>query len=183
MPLFAAGLGVALLLYTLGLLLRGRLASFDWRVVGGLTFVAWLALDAFWQYRLGTKALHTLEYKWGKTFEEIQLASVDGELLQFVNEVRPLIEGDEPRIFMVTRSDFYGMIGSYHLSPWNTYWDRFGPELPPRHFIRSGDYLLLMRPTLVNFDPQRNVLTFPRGQEVEVETLHASSLGGLLRVI
>lgn len=182
-PLFAGVLGLVGTAYLLFLLLRGRLRAFDWRVVGGLAFFLWLCLDLLWLHRLGARAVDTMDNRVGKSIEERLLATEDAPVVELVAQVRPLIENDDARVFIASDSDFYGMLGSYYLTPLNTYWRRLGPELPRARFVRAGDYLLLVRPTRVAYDAQRQVVTFPKGVEVPVETLHISPVGGLLRVL
>lgn len=182
-PVFAGLLALGVVAYALYVLLRGRPGAFDWRVVGGLVFFMWVCLDLLWLHRLGTRVADTIDHRIDKSVEERLHATEDAPVLSLVNQVRPLIESDEARVFVASDSDFFGMLGSYYLTPLNTFWRRTGPELPLARFVRPGDYLLLVRPTRVAFDVQRNVVTFPQDVEVPVEALHISPLGGLLRVL
>ncbi len=182
-PVFAGLLALGAAAYVILLLARGRLRAFDWRVVGALAFFLWVCLDLMWLHRLGGRVVDTIDNRVGKSVEERLLATEDAPVVELVAQVRPLIDDEDARVFIASDSDFHGMLGSYYLSPLNTYWRRFGPELPFARFVRPGDYLLLVRPTRVAYDAQRNVVTFQDDVEVPVQTLHFSPLGGLLRVL
>ncbi len=156
--------------------------QFNLRIVGGLILCTWLLLDLLWQFRLAQQLTHTLQTFGGLQSEEKLLASQDGELVRFVAAARDKIPDDQARVFIASASDGKGMRGAYYMSPLNTYWHRKGPELPDSANLAAGDYLLVIAPSEVRYDPVKGRLRYRNNPPVAIETLLRDSRGLLLRV-
>ena len=182
-PIFAGLLLAALAVYLLYLLLRRRLRQFNWSVAGGLLLACWIALDLLWQARLGAQLADTRATFAGKSSNEKLLASVDAPIVQLIAEVKTVLVGETPRVFLASGNDFAAMLGAYYIAPVNTYWHRKGPELPAREFLAKGDYILLIPPFVTPYQPAASVITLPDASTLPVRPLLQDPSGLLLQVM
>ena len=140
---------------------------------------AWLVLDARWQWELLERARQSHSQFANKDLHQRRLADLDGNLYQFILQVRAHLPQAPGRVYIVSNdpSGFYAGRARYHLSPHNAYAGFFLPPPAP-----VGDYLLLLQPLLtVRYDPQQQLLIWEGGQ-LPVELLYGDPLGILCRV-
>lgn len=159
-PVVAALVVLALSLMALLVLtaLGPRPRRLDWRAVGMLGLVTWLALDLSWQWRLWQQLEDTRQQFAGHGGEERMRRAPDGALYGFIERVRPLISGEGARVFVVASPEYFGMRAAYHLLPINAIWRRGGPALPPASGLRPGDYVLTYGTDQLSYDPAGGVL-------------------------
>jgi hypothetical protein len=161
----------------------GRLGSgFDWRVAAAIFLACWIVLDALWQVRLLRQLSDTHSTYAGKSYEEKVRASHDGLLVHFAEAVQEVVPGQRGRILVGSESDYFGMRGAYFLYPHNVLWQRYGPEIPPRQFLRSGDYIALFLPTTVQMNVAASMIAVPGAAPIEVEPVFEHPAGYLFRV-
>jgi len=182
-PVFAVSLTIALSIYLAYLLFSRKLHEYNWRIAALLTLACWIGLDLLWQIRLGQQLQDTYATFAKKSTTKKLLASEDRDMVQFISKVREKIVGENTRVFIGSIDDWGGMRGAYYMSPLNTYWHRKGPELPDRRYLRSGDYILLIRPFSLLYDKTFNVIRFSDNDDLPVEPLLLEPMGILLRVI
>ena len=151
-------------------------------VAGTIVLGAWLMLDLFWQLRLWQQVPITLKQFGGLNSDEKLLASSDADLIGFVTAARQKITDEEARVFVASANDGMGMRSAYYISPLNTYWHRKGPELPPPEQLNAGDYLLVIAPSAVRYNPDKGSLRYGTTDPVTIETVHRDRQGLLLRV-
>jgi hypothetical protein len=75
-----------------------------------------------------------------------------------------------------------GMRGAYYLYPYNVYWSMHSPEMPPFYFLRSGDYIVLIKPTTTHFNRHRNTLTTSENPPSSAESVFRDRTGELVRL-
>jgi hypothetical protein len=159
-PAVAAWVGLALLLYGAWTVLWRR--EWDWGV-GGLVFLlAWLTLDARWQWWLWRQMGETYQQYAGKASEEKQLAADDGELYAVLQQVETQLPRTPQRIFLVapsagTLGKYLRLRAEYHLLPHNVC--NCAETQPKPHEVRAGDYILVLgsEPSL-EYIPSQGVL-------------------------
>jgi hypothetical protein len=175
-------LAATLLAYGLLLLvLRSRIRP-NWRVIPWLFLICWLCLDLVWQGKLLQQLAVTHAKFAGKDDDAKLAAGPDGALVQFMSDVKNLV-APEARIFVASGDDYRGMRGSYYLYPRNVFWARGDTELPSREYIQEGDFIVLIYPSTLNFDPEKSVIRSGVGEPLPVELLASGGLGGLFRVL
>lgn len=186
LPLVAAWLLIACLLYAGWHCWRrpGRLLT----PLAVLLVVAWLLVDARWQWQLGQRAWQTWARFGGLSWTEKKRADVDGELFAFVEDVKKLLPADGARIFIVDGSvpqeqSLFGTRARYHLLPYNAYHDFSEPPSP--EFVHEGDYLIILRPTTgIGYSQRDGQLMWGQdGDSLSVEMLSATEVGFLFRVV
>ena len=169
--------------YLLGLvILRGK-RQFEWRVVATMFLACWLALDMVWQGRLLHQLDSTRETFAGKTPQEKRQAGLDAELFGFITQVKDEIGPGNPRVFVTSTNDYAGMRGAYYLYPANVYWQRNPQSLPGAGFIFSGDYLVLLQPTDVNYDAPNGILLYGEEDKLPVSRILSTPTGDLYQVL
>lgn len=183
-PVIACALaaGLAIALYALVCRWGRAVSRFDWRVAATVFLGCWIALDAVWQARLLQQLSRTHYTFAGKTYQEKVRASHDGLLVHFAEAVDEAVAGRQGRILVGSGSDYYGMRGAYFLYPHNVLWQRDGPEIPPREYLRSGDYIALIQPTGVLANAAEGLVAVPGEIPVAVELLLNHPAGYLFRV-
>lgn len=182
-PIMLAFLGGSLATYlSLVVLLRSRF-SFDWGVVGTLFLIAWLALDAPWQWQLWNQLEDTRLAFAGKSAHEKALVAEDAIIYRLIEQIRPLL-GDPPaRVFIASPQEYLGLRAAYRLYPHNPYWARNRRhELPLATELDSGDFVLALQSKELHFVAETSQLHWPENQLVAVERLYRNPLGQLYRV-
>lgn len=179
---FANLLAASLLAYGFLLLVwRSRIRP-NWRVMPWLFLICWLCLDLVWQGKLMQQLSLTHAIFAGKDDEAKLAAGPDGALVQFMSDVKDRV-APEARIFVASGDDYLGMRGSYYLYPRNVFWARGGTELPPREYIHEGDFIVLIHPSTLNFDPENSVIRTGVGEPLPVKLVASGGLGGLFRLL
>ena len=181
-PVMAAFLALSLLAYTLLLFLLRADTRFDWRVVATIFLTGWISLDLIWQEKLLRQLAETYETFPDKDTRGKLAVGLDAELVEFVARVKGRLESPDSRIFVSSTDDYLGMRGAYYLYPFNVFWQRHEPELPRGKYLRSGDYIVLVRPTEISFDPATKTLQTPENKALSVEPVISLRMGSLFRV-
>jgi hypothetical protein len=122
---------------------------------GGLAAIfvmAWLAVDARWQWNLLRQARETLAQYAGKSWRERHVAAEDGLLFAFIEKVRGTLPAPPARVFVVAGENYLRDRAAYHLYPYNVYFDPWSDTLPPSSAVHSGDYLVVYQRKGVAYD-------------------------------
>jgi hypothetical protein len=180
LQVIAMWLGLSLVLY---LLLLRRGSAFDWKIIASIFLLCWLSLDLRWQGNLLLQLRETQALYAGKSNEEKRRAGTDAELFAFVHEARSQMSSVDSRVFVGSSDDYSGMRGAYYLYPYNAYWKRGGPELPQASAILQDDYILVVPPTELSFNPAKALLETPAGDHIAVRLLVSRPVGALFRVL
>ena len=182
-PIILLFIGGSLATYlSLILLLRSRI-SLDWRVLGALFLIAWLALDAPWQWQLWNQLGDTRLAFAGKSADEKALAAEDAVIYRLIKQIEPLL-GDPPaRVFIASPQEYLGLRAAYRLYPHNPYWARNSRhELPLATELDSGDFVLALQSKELRYETSSSQLHWPKAQQVPVERLYGNPLAQLYRV-
>jgi hypothetical protein len=183
-PAVAAWIGLSALLYS-GLLLIQR-RSWTMMPFATLFLVGWLVLDARWQWNLWRQADLTLEQYAGKNGEEKSLVAADGQLFQFILEVKKKMPPPPVRVFLLTadpadKTRYIRSRAHFHLLPHNV--NSSLSSLPVK--ARKSDYILILGsiPNL-RYDPQTQTLRMTQGKTnpIAVEIVYKTSNGVLFSV-
>jgi hypothetical protein len=181
-PIAALWLALSLLSYGVLLAVFRTKRPFDWQVAGVLTLACWVFLDALWQVRLLHQLIDTHHQFFGKIQHEKLAAAQDGALYTFISRGLARIESPAPRFFLGTSDDYLGVRGSYHLYPGNVFWKRHSSELPDKAYIRKGDYIVILRPSTIEYHQSENLLCWPEPECVAAEPILVERAGGFFRV-
>jgi hypothetical protein len=157
-------------------------ARFEWRVAATIFLTCWIGLDLLWQGKLVRQLGITYATFYGKSPAQQLAAGPDAELVAFMTDVAHRVEPSGSRIFVHSQDDYLGMRGAYYLYPLNVYWNREDPELPHRHYLHSGDHIVLIEPAVTGFDPLKKTLATPGGAALRVQPLISRRMGTLFRV-
>ena len=183
MPVIATFLALSLLAYALLLFTfqthRRFDWRFDWRVVAAIFLTCWISLDLIWQGRLLRQLGATYETFYGK--DKLSVGP-DAKLVEFIVEIKQELEPENSRVFVSSTDDYLGMRGAYYLYPRNVFWQRYGGELPHHKYFHSGDYIVLIQPTGIRFDPLTKKLLIPKRKSLSVEPVVSRRMGSLFRV-
>lgn len=161
-----------------------------------LLFLAgWGILDLRWQMDLAQRSLRTYERFAGKNDLAKQLAADDGDLFQFLLEVRAWLPQQPARIFIINDDaanravarNYLVARARYHLLPHNSFADvtdeaRFGQA-------RAKDYILVLRPDRglhaqqanLRLDSTRRWLSWGSNR-LPVQLLYGAAMGALFQV-
>ena len=180
--LAVAFLLLSILAYGLLLLLFRTKLKFNPAVIALIFFGSWIILDMYWQNRLLHQLVDTHRQFTGKTTEEKLAVGPDAKMYKFVSQVRPLLRSPDSRVFVTSTDNYTGMRAAYYFLPSNVYWSLYGPPLPAKKELRSGDYIVLMQPTLFTFDPVQNRVVAPKRQPLNVEPVFSDLTGTVVRL-
>jgi hypothetical protein len=114
--------------------------------------VAWLVLDARWQWNLARQVGVTASEYYGKSWRDKHVAAEDGPLFRFIEKVRATLPQTPARIFMVADAHYFRGRGAYHLYPHNVHFDPWRNTVPPPYALRPGDYLVVYQRRGIQFD-------------------------------
>ena len=173
---------LSLLAYAALLRLFKRRLSFDPAVVALVFFRSSIILDMFWQNRLLHQLVDTHRQFVGKSTEEKLAVGPDRELYAFVSTVKPLLQPADARVFVASNDNYSGMRTAYYFYPMNVYWSLYGPDLPGRNKLRSGDYIVLIPPSKFRFDPKLNRVVSPQRRYFDVELVSSDAFATMVRV-
>ena len=160
---------------------RTRL-QFNWSVVALIFLATWVVLDLLWQHRLLHQVVDTHRLFAGKNTEQKLAVGPDAELYNFANSVKPLLDAAEPRIFVTSTDNYSGMRTAYYFFPLNVHWSLYGPPLPHWKFLREGDYVVLINPSTLTFDPQRGQVISPKRRNLNAELVLSAPSGTVVRL-
>ncbi len=180
--LAVALLAFSLLAYGLLLVIFRKKLQFKPAVVALIFFGSWIILDMYWQNRLLHQLVDTHRQFVGKSTEEKLAAGPDAKLYTFVTQVKPLLESANSRLFVTSNDVYSGMRAAYYFYPLNVYWSLYGPALPPKKALRSGDYIALIQPSQFTFDAERNRVTAPKRQQLKAELVFSDPSGTVVRL-
>jgi hypothetical protein len=181
-PLIVAFLTLSLLGYGLLLLLLRAKLAFKWRVVALIFLACWITLDLSWQNRLSHQVADTYRTFSGKNTQEKLAVGPDAKLYKFISAAKPLLEPPGARVF-VSSSDIYrGQRSAYFLYPFNVYWPDPDSAFPDDSFLRSGDYIVMIQPTVLLFNPVAKKLTVPDCCIISAEQVLSDRTGIVVRV-
>lgn len=173
-PVFAALVLAALLAY---LLVKRAKAS--WQGAALVLFCGWLALDSLWQIRLWQQvALTRATFAGAGQAEKLERAG-QAAISTLAREARKRISDPRARVFVATRSDSTGMHAAYYLAPLNVYWHRHGPELPELEALPTGSFIMLLRPSALRLDREKQLLLDRQGGQLPI-AIHLQDKKGLL---
>ncbi len=106
--------------------------------------IGWLALDLRWQADLTVKALNTVSHLGGKGWHERRSADLDGDLFDFIAELKEEVGSRPARVFAMGYGEFWRLRTRYHGVPWSVRTtDRRLHHEWTRH-LRQGDLLVLL---------------------------------------
>lgn len=148
-----------------------------------IVFVLWVILDGFWQWRLWQQVSITRERFAGLDSLSKVVASEDAGVARLAYQAQEVVQAPNARIFVASQSDGIGMRAAYYLSPVNVFWYRRGPELPDAKYLRSGDYILVLAPSVIEYQREAGRIRFSRGDELAVIERLSSDRGVLLEVV
>ncbi|TDG12123.1 hypothetical protein E2F43_17385 [Seongchinamella unica] len=177
-PVFATLVFAAVAVY---LLLARRNAS--WTGVGLIVFCGWLMLDGLWQVRLWQQVELTWSTFSGASNDEKLARADDAAFSNLARKASEFIGNPQAQVFIATRSDSAGMKTAYYLAPLNVYWHRHGPELPDLDTLAAGNFILLLRPSALRLDVEKNLLIDGRGNPLPIAIRYQDRTGLLLEVM
>lgn len=183
MPIVVVFLAGSLLTYFALLALRRFRPPLDWRLVASLVLIAWISLDAPWQWKLWRQLGETQATFAGKSQEEKALNGLDAPIYESIRAIYPLLGEPPARVFIATPNEYIGLRAAYRLYPHNPYWRRHARyELPTAELLQSGDFILMLQSEGVRRERDGGALRWGDDQRIRVERLYADPLGELYRV-
>lgn len=178
--LIACWLTLSLVGYSILSVVRASV-RFDWRVVGLIFLACWLVVDFSWQNRLVRQLADTYDSFAGKTTKEKLTVGPDAPLYNFMLAVNDQTNSAGSRIFVSSSDHYTGLRGAYYLYPKNVFWTLKGPQVQPGHYLRSGDYIVLLKPNDATIDHEKNTL-LASPHDLQIEVLLRDTVGQLVRV-
>jgi hypothetical protein len=118
----------------------------------------------------------------GKNTHEKLTVGPDAALYSFATQLKPLIMSEDTRVFIASTDEYNGLRVAYFLYPMNVYWPEPGRAFPRNQFLKSGDYIVLVAPTALEFDQKKNKLRIPRRAPLDATLVHATAMGSLVRL-
>jgi hypothetical protein len=150
--------------------------------VAGLFVIAWLIIDARWQWNLLRQVRSTHTQYAGKSWHQRHLAAEDGPVFAFIEKVRAKLPAPPARVFMVADAHYFRDRGAYHLYPHNVYFDPWANSMPPRSAVRPGDYLVVYQRRGVQYDPSQQRLRWDDSAPIDAELLLVDTGAALFRM-
>lgn len=174
---FAIGTIALLLAYVIF-----RRRNSTWTGIAIIILCNWIALDAFWQWRLWQQVNLTRATYAGLEGDEKALVSEDQVIVNLANRARRAINNTDAKVFIASQSDSDAMRAAYYLSPMNTYWHRWGVEIPDSKYLKPGDYILIVKPSAILYNQGQGLIRLPPGEEINVTQRYGNDIGLLLEV-
>jgi hypothetical protein len=150
--------------------------------VAGLFVIAWLIIDARWQWNLLRQVRATDVQYAGKSWHDRHLAAEDGPLFAFIDQVRAKLPAPPARVFMVADAHYFRDRGAYHLYPYNVYFDPSANSMPPPSAVRPGDYLVVYQRRGLQYDPSRQRLRWDGSAPIDAELLLVGTGAALFQI-
>lgn len=181
-PLVVSFLACSVLAYGLLLLLARRRTKFDFRVLSLLFLACWIVTDLAWQNRLINQLTDTHRIFAGKDPEEKRAVGPDAKLYQFIAAAKQHLESPNSRVLVITSDKYIGLRSAYYFYPHNALYRMHGRELPANYYLRSGDYVALLKPSVVQYFPRRQLLAMPNSATLDAQLLYSDKNGKLVRL-
>ncbi|HEY2970219.1 MAG TPA: hypothetical protein VGK75_17845 [Casimicrobiaceae bacterium] len=150
--------------------------------VAALFVIAWLVIDARWQWNLLRQVRATHAQYAGKSWHDRHLAAEDGPVFAFIDKVRAKLPVPPARVFMVADAHYFRDRGAYHLYPYNVYFDPWANSMPPPSAVRPGDYLVVFQRRGVQYDSSRQRLRWDDSAPIDAELLLVDKGSALFRM-
>ena len=150
--------------------------------VAAMFVIAWLAVDARWQWNLLRQVSVTRAQYANKSWQERHLAAEDGPLFAFIEKARAKLPAPPARVFMVAAAHYFRDRGAYHLYPYNVYFDPWSDTVPPASAVRSGDYIVVYQRKGVQYDAAQQRLRWDDQGPIGVDLLLVDTGAALFRV-
>jgi len=150
--------------------------------VAAMFVIAWIAVDARWQWNLLRQSSVTHAQYAGKSWQERHLAAEDGPLFAFIEKVRAKLPDPPARVFMVAAAQSLRNRGAYHLYPYNVYFDPWSDTVPPPSAVRTGDFIVVYQRKGIQFDAAQHRLRWDDQAPIGVELLLVDAGAALFRV-
>ncbi|HEX5864103.1 MAG TPA: hypothetical protein VF014_07580 [Casimicrobiaceae bacterium] len=150
--------------------------------IAGVFVIAWLIIDARWQWNLLRQVRSTHAQYAGKSWQERHLAAEDGPVFAFIEKVREQLPAPPARVFMVADAHYFRDRGAYHLYPYNVYFDPWVNSMPPPSAMRPGDYIVVYQRRGVQYDPAQRRLRWDGSATVDAELLLVDKGAALFRI-
>ena len=150
--------------------------------VAAMFVIAWIAVDARWQWNLLRQASVTYAQYAGKSGQERHLAAEDGPLFAFIEKVRAKLPDPPARVFMVAAAQSLRNRGAYHLYPYNVYFDPWSDTVPPPSAVRPGDFIVVYQRKGIQFDAAQHRLRWDDQAPIGVELLLVDAGAALFQV-
>lgn len=142
----------------------------------------WLVLDASWLWARIQQTEATATEFAGKTTREKHIADVDGYAYAFAEQVQARLPKAPARVFITADDHYFGARMAYHLYPHNAYVDHGTGKLPPPQTYKSGDYIVVFRRHNVQYDRDKQLLSWDDQPPVNAEVLLAHLGNAMFRV-
>lgn len=150
--------------------------------VAAMFVIAWLVVDARWQWNLLRQVSVTRAQYANKSWQERHLAAEDGPLFAFIEKARAKLPAPPARVFMVAAAHYFRDRGAYHLYPYNVYFDPWSDTVPPASAVRSGDYIVVYQRKGVQYDAAQQRLRWDDQGPIGVDLLLVDTGAALFRV-
>jgi len=150
--------------------------------VAGLFVIAWVVIDARWQWNLLRQVRVTHAQYASKSWHDRHLAAEDGPVFAFIEKGRAKLPAPPARVFMVADEHYFRDRGAYHLYPYNVYFDPSANSMPPPSAVRPGDYLVVYQRRGVEYDPSRQRLRWEGSAFIDAELLLVDTGAALFRM-
>ena len=150
--------------------------------VASMFVIAWLALDARWQWNLAHQVFSTYAQYAGKSWRERHLAAEDAQVFAFIEKVRAKLPGSPARVFMAAGAHYFRDRGAYHLYPNNVYFDPWADTMPAPSSVRSGDYIVVYLRQGVQYETGTQQLRWDNLQPVAADLVLSDPGAALFRV-
>jgi len=150
--------------------------------VAAMFVIAWIAVDARWQWNLLRQASVTHAQYADKSWQERHLAAEDGPLFAFIEKVRAKLPDPPARVFMVAAAQYLRNRGAYHLYPYNVYFDPWSDTVPPPSAVRPGDFIVVYQRKGIQYDAAQHRLRWDDQTPIGVELVLVDPGAALFRV-
>jgi hypothetical protein len=144
--------------------------------------LAWLVLDARWQWNLARQVIVTGHRYAGLDWRGKHLAAEDGPLFQFIEKVRANLPATPTRVFMFAEAHYFRGRGAYHLYPHNVFFDPWTNVVPPSTEMHSGDYVVVYHRRGIQFDAAQGMLRWDSSPPIAAEPLVVEPGAALFRI-
>jgi hypothetical protein len=150
--------------------------------VAAMFVVAWLVIDARWQWNLLRQVSSTYAQYAGKSWRDRHLAAEDAPVFSFIEEVRARLPHASARVFMVAGAHYFRDRGAYYLYPYNVYFDPWSDTVPPPSAVRAGDYVVVYRRKGVHYDAPQQSLHWDNLPPLDADLVMGEPGAALFRV-
>ena len=137
--------------------------------VAGLFVIAWLIIDARWQWNLLRQVRATDAQYAGKSWHDRHLAAEDGPLFAFIEKVRAVLPNAPARVFVVADAHYFRGRAAYHLYPYNVWYEPYANNVPPVDRLHAGDWIVVYQRRGVQYDAGQRRLRWDGGATLPVD--------------